>query len=486
MRIPFPKSIPLRQLTVFLTVMLFIQLAQGTDPLFAVLMLVAQLAAVAAFNRLGGMTHMAGAFCLLAMLPNVTVPEFTHLVLGQPGDFNLEHPIMTSGVCAAFFCCIFATAVLVSLTKPTEPILDRIPFSSLELRVISAVSAAFAIVVAFVVTRAMSTTGVENGSLIAALYQFLPFTQAISVILATYVRLRTTNNQSCMSWYVGLMLLIMVIPGVLNAQKEGMLTPIFCWLVVVAASGHRLSRVGILALVALVLFLWSFVYPFSQNARFPIREAETLSEKVDLIIQYIQDPSSFPDSTSNSEESSEFGTDTSKVNIVQRYSLLKSIDMLIDADLRSGYTSIDRYLPVLVSVVPHVFWPDRPQVITSNELGHKAGFAMADSDTITGIAIGSPALFFDIGGWLALLVYTPICFALFFLVAVRLVGKTTVGPWALVPIGMEAHSSSASSPAAMFTFVITFLTILLIAVALLKTASYITQTLLVRPVSSGA
>src|SRR5215472_15502320 len=98
MRIPFPKFIPLGSLLIFLAVMVLVQLIQGTDPAFAALMLVAQFAAVVGFNHLGGMTHMAGAFCLFAVLPNVTVPEITHILLGQPGDYSLQYPLITAGV----------------------------------------------------------------------------------------------------------------------------------------------------------------------------------------------------------------------------------------------------------------------------------------------------------------------------------------------------------------------------------------------------
>jgi hypothetical protein len=285
-----------------------------------------------------------------------------------------------------------------------------------------------------------------------------------------------------MSWYIACLFVIAVIPGILGASKEGMLTPVFCWLLLVAAAGHRFKPVGVLMLLGLATLIWTFVYPFSTNARFPVREAATVAEKVNLIVQFIQDPSSFPDSIANADESDEFGTGTAKVNIVARYSLLKSIDMLIGADLRTGFTSIDRYLPVLVSVVPHALWPDRPTEITTNELGHKAGF-LGDDDTETGIALGSPALFFDIGGWLALLVYTIGGFSLFFYLTVRLIGKTTVGVWALIPIGMEAHISGAATPASLVFLIVTFLGMFFVAVAILKTISYFTQTLISRPAS---
>jgi len=481
MRIPFPKYIPLRPLIVFLTVMLFFQLVEGTDAVFALLMIVAQVAAIAAFNILGGMTHMSGAFCFFALLPNVTVPELTHMILGQPGDFNLEHPIMTAGVCAVFFSGVMGAAWLTSLAKPVEPLLDRIPFSILELRIIAAIAAVYGVAVNFAVLRLNGP--LPDGTLIAALYHFCPDMLAIAVILATYVRLNTTNGRSCMSWYIGILLVLTVLPGLLNAQKEGMLTPILCWLLVVAASGHRFSRVGVLALLGAVAVLWSFVFPFSTNARFPVRQAETVADKVGLIFAYIQDPNQFPDAISYADSSEEFGTQSSKVNIVRRYSLLKSIDMLVGADLKAGYTSIDRYLPILISVVPHALWPDRPDIIHSNELGHKAGFPMSEDDEETGIAIGSPALYFDIGGWLALMIYPIICFLLFFYATIRLIGRTTAGIWALVPIGTEAHISSVASPAAMFGLVVQFLGMFFFAVAILKLTGYLMQSLLSRSVA---
>ena len=328
---------------------LLVQLMQGTDPLFGVLMLVAQFAAAIAFNYLGGMSHMAGAFCLFAVLPNVTVPELTHLILGQPGDYNLEYPVTTAGVCAVFFICVMVSGVVLSFLRPPVPYLDRIPFSLLELRIISGISAAFAAAMAIAVLS--RTEQVEDGSLLAALNHFYPFLLAISVMLATYARVKSTDGRSCMNWYVASLLVVAIVPGILSASKEGMLTPVFCWFVVVAASGYRFTRLGAAVVFGFAFLLWTYVYPYSQNARFPVREAASISEKVQIIVQFFRDPSQFPDSLSSFEESSEFGTASSKVNIVKRYSLLQSIDMLVAADKKAGYTSFSRYAPALLETV---------------------------------------------------------------------------------------------------------------------------------------
>ncbi len=481
MRIPFPKSIPVRPLLIVLVAMVSIQLIEGTDPFFAIFMLIAQLAAAVAFNRLGGMNHMAGAFCFFAILPNATVPEIAHLLLGQPGDYNLQHPLTTAGVCAVFFLCMMVAALVVSSFSHPAPFLDHIEFSILELRVISALSCVFAISVAIRIVTL--TEAVEDGSILAALNHFWPILFAISTILATYVRVVTTNGKSVMSWYVAFLLIVATAPGLFWASKEWMLTPLLCWFVVAAGLRYRFSWQGMTALALVALMVWGFVYPFSQNARGPVRDTASISDKIDLIVEFVRDPSQFPGSISDADVSGEFGTGSSKVNIVARYSLLRFSDMLIDGDLKTGYTSIGRYVPVVFAIVPHALWPNRPDPISTNELGHKAGFRMADEDTTTGIAIGSPAMFFDLGGWLTLAVSALICFFLFFLAMVRFVGTSEGSVWALVLIGTEANIAGNCSPAAMFSIVVLSFGTFLVLVGMLKTVSYIAKTLISKPIS---
>ena len=161
--------------------------------------------------------------------------------------------------------------------------------------------------------------------------------------------------------------------------------------------------------------------------------------------------------------------------------------MLIDADEKLGYTSIDRYTPVLaIDLCLMLVWPNRPAPITSNELGHKAGFAMDVGDTSTGIAIGSPALFFDLGGWLALIVYTVLCFVIFFLFTVRIVGSSSTGVWGLVLIGIEANAAGNAGPSAMYSMVVTFLGLFVGTVVVLKIVSRASEVLISRQITTKA
>jgi len=176
-------------------------------------------------------------------------------------------------------------------------------------------------------------------------------------MLATYVQLPVTNGKSAMSWYIALLLAGTLIPGILSASNEGILLPALCWLVVVAASRHRFSMLGTIVLLSLALLIWEHVFPFSQNARGPVHSAETVSKRVDLIIEYFQNLEHFSDVLSDVDEGTEFGTAFSKVSILSRFSVLKSIDMLVAADEQLGYTPIERVAPGFLYVVPHVIWP---------------------------------------------------------------------------------------------------------------------------------
>jgi hypothetical protein len=481
MRIPCPTFIPLMHAFLFLGTLLVVQLVEGTDPVFALLMMAAQIFAIMAFNTLGGMSHVAGSFCLFSLLPNVTVPEIAHAIVLQPGDFNLPASLRTAGVCAVFYASFYACARLLVQIPTPRPFLDRVKFTLIELRAISLIAMLGA--AWFVIAR--GTTGeVVNGSGLAAIQHFYPVLSPLSVVLATYVCLKSTEGRSAMNWYVAIVLAVITLPGVLGASKEGMLTPVFCWLVVCAIFGYRFTRPQVAALAGVMLVVWFFVYPFSQNARTEVRTATTYSEKIAITEHYIIAPSDFPSEAENTDpDLAEYGESSAKLSIVQRFSQLRSAGMLISADEVQGFTGVDRYLPVFLFIVPHFLWPDRPDPIFSNELGHKAGFRMARNDLSTGIAISSPALFFDIGGWLALPVYTILDFGLFFYGLRCAVGYAGESVWGLMLIGATAMIAGPCMPSSPIDILINFVMIFAVLVVTLKILSYLSETMFSRQIA---
>ncbi len=480
MRIPFPNFIPLTPLTIYLGVLLAVQLMEGTDPIFALLMLLAQLFAVLAFNTLGGMSHVAGSFCLFALLPNVTIPEIVHAILLQPGDFNLAAPLQTSAVCAIFFAGFYVAARFVPLIPhPRRPVFDRVYFSLAEMRAISIIATILSLAIMEMFLRNQGE--VENGSFLALILHFFPVLNPLAVVLATRVCLQSSGGRSAMNWLVALIVVAALIPGTLGASKEGMITPIFCWVVVCAAYGYRFTRMQFAALAAFLIGAAMFIYPYAQNTRDYVREAPTISAKIAVIVAYIRNPSSFPNflETENSS-TSEFGEASSKIGILWRMSELSTIDDFVSSDQTQGFTGITPYLPAFLYLIPHFIWPNRPQDITSNTLARKAGVPLAPGDYTTQVTLGAPGMFYDLGGWLALPVYTILEFAAFFYVLRCLVGKASTSLWGLLLIGATAYDAGICLPSLPIEIVEDFLLVYVGLVACLKAVGYVSEVLLVR------
>jgi hypothetical protein len=465
----------------FFGALLVVQLVEGTDPVFALLMMAAQIFAIMAFNTLGGMSHVAGSFCLFSLLPNVTVPEIAHAIVLQPGDYNLPSSLRTAGVCAIFYASFYACARFVILLPTPRPFLDRVKFTLIELRAISIIAAVGTVLI---VIAASSASEIANGGSLATILHFYPVLNPLSIVLATYVCLKSTEGRSAMNWIVAAILAATTIPGVLSASKEGMLTPLFCWLVVCAIYRYRFTRAQVAVLAGVMMVVWFFVYPFSQNARVPVRGATSLSERIAVIVHYFEDPSDFSSEAENTDpDIAEYGESSAKLSIVQRFSLLRSGGMLISADEVEGFTGVERYLPIFLSIVPHFIWPDRPTGISSNELGHKAGFRMARNDTGTGIAISSPALFYDLGGWLALPVYTILDLGLFFYGLRCMVGSAGESVWGLMLIGGTAMIAGPCFPSTPIDVLLSFVMVFAILVVTLKALSYLTEAMFARQVA---
>jgi hypothetical protein len=93
-------------------------------------------------------------------------------------------------------------------------------------------------------------------------------------------------------------------------------------------------------------------------------------------------------------------------------------------------------------------------------------------------------MFFDLGGWLALTVYTLILYTVFFFMTVRLVGTSETSVWNLVPIGIEAQAAGSYAPSAMFNLAVMFFVMFFLMITILKAISYVTEALISRPIST--
>ena len=480
MKLPFPKSMPLLPTLFFLSVLLAVQLIEGTDPVFAILMMAAQLFGIMAFNTLGGMQHPTGAFCLFSLVQNVTVPELAHAFVLQPGDYHLLVPLQAAGVCAVFYASLLVAASFVVLMPTKAPYFDRVSFSKLEIRLICRLAPTY--VIAIILWQNLTGhADVENGSLLAFLNHFTILLLILAMVLSVQQRLKETNRKSSADFTVIAIFCFGTFIGIMGASKQGMLTWGVCWLLVCAAYGYQFKRSQLLMVMCAVFITWFYVYPFSQRARNAIHSLPTYSEKIAMVGDFLLHPENYPEDDSKLDANTdEFGDAQSKLSIVQRYSLLYTTSTLVDGDNRGGFTGIGAHLPAFFAIIPHFLWPDRPDPIVGNGLARKAGISLAVDDTSTGITLGSPATFYDIAGWLGLPVYTFLGFGLFFFALRALFGTVTNSMWALMVIASQSNDAGGAMFGDLILRIYSFISVFFILVITLKVISFISESMATR------
>src|SRR4051794_8749154 len=111
---------------------------------------------------------------------------------------------------------------------------------------------------------------------------------------------------------------------------------------------------------------------------------------------------------------------------------------------------------------------------------------MGEEDMTNGIEIGGPALFYDMGGWIALVVYTILSFAGFFLPPVVSLGQRPRGFGRSYPSQPRPMLPRAPQWAEWFYWSFPSWQHFMFAVAALKIFGYVSLGLTAKPVSSRA
>jgi hypothetical protein len=442
-------------------------------------MLLAQLFGILAFNVLGGMNHIAGSICLFSLLSNVTVPEVAHVLALQPGDYNLPSSMTTAAVLMVFYLCVYLAANVAMAFSTPDPLFDRTHFTSFEERLISWVAPILGYL--FLGWTLIGHVEVTNGGFAAFVNHFSSMLYPLSVVMATHLSLKQSEGKVAMDASVAVILVAATLPGILYASKEGMLVPIFCWLSVCAAYRYRFTTAKALVLAGALALYVLVIYPYSQFARGAVRGGLTLNDKVSAIQDYATNSKAYvPGVVHSSNTESEFGESAFANNIVARYSMLRVDALLIDGDRSKGFTGIEPHLPVFYLVIPHFLWPDRPEPITGNTIAHEIGFGLDKGDFKTGIAFGSPGLFYDVSGWLGLAVLTLLEFAFFFISVRFLVGKSTQSLWGLILIGSTANAAGTLGPSDIIATLINFMIVFYSSIIALKVFSWLASILLAK------
>jgi hypothetical protein len=434
-RLPFPVNIPLPRVVCFAALLFGVQLLQKTEPQFAICSFLFVVIAGITFNMAGGFSRTSGAYVFFYSVLAVIMGLCWKAVLGEPADSNLTTPILTIRV---FLGGITAMLIAVMISKKLT--LRRPLLGSLVTDANMQNATVGCMVTGLVVSGILSFVPHEGGSLLSAVAQvnrFLP----MALILGVIHQIHRTGGKRSVSVPVLISGGAIFLGGLLGFSKEGMFMPLACWLVAACSQHYRFSRFQLVGLAFLVIFMFRYLVPYSQYGR--NYRGDTLSDQIKLTTDMLTNLETVrSEDAQNSEDT--YSESTVYFNTPQgfmdRLQMISVDDALIDVTQKNGTFGLAPIIMGFENLVPHVLWPNKPNVFFGNVYAHEVG-GLPEDDFTTGISFSPSGEAFHLEGWLGIFIVAPLLWILLFTVFDSLCGDTRASPWGLLMAAYFAHAA---------------------------------------------
>ncbi len=444
MRLPFPERIPLQYVVLIAAILACLQQLQRTSLLFSIFSFLFIVIAGITFNAAGGFTRASGSYVFFYAVLGLMVGLFYKAYLGEPADTNLRNPILTievftGGITAMLFAVIVSRKIV-----RKKPVLGSI-LKEKDMKNAAVGSLAFGLFL-FILYNVVPH---QPGSPLSAISQLDRFLQ-MAIIVGTVHAIKQSGGRTGFSPMVVFALSVNFFAGVTTFGKEGMLTPLLCWLVAASSMRLRVRPYQVGFGLVIVYLIFHFLVPFSEWGRTQIPENATFVERAELAVTLLSDPSNvreqylagFED-VGGGAPGDDSGTSLNYYNEPQgffdRLTMIGPDDALIDYSGRGNYHGVAVIPAYFVNWIPHFLWPDKPGFASGNQFAHEIGGILGDEDISTGISFTPTGEAFHLAGWAGVFIVAPLIWIIVFTVFDSICGDTRKSPWGLLSIALFAH-----------------------------------------------
>ena len=411
--------------------------------LFSALFFAFVLLSVLAFNHAGGFSRASGSYVFWFAL---LVPIFGCLwkaLLGEPASSNLQSPLTTMAAYTASMLGILVAVFVSGRVTRSSPGLSRFVRAD---QVNYGLASIGCLIAHGLIVSANTLFPTGNGSLISILNQenyFLPFT----ILLATVHTLRVTGGRRSVNLVSAYAILwSFTYGGLLMYSKQGMFTPVICWL---AAACSQRYRLRLWELGGLLLFCWaavSLLLPLSQVGRALTPYSATLGDRALLTADLLTHPARLHAEYKEKTDPGESATRVAYFNAPQgapdRMTMFPIDDALITYSLQGHYFGYGPLVYDFLNWIPHFLLPNKEQIAppgNGNLYAHEMGAMLTAEDNTTGISFTPTAEAFHLGGWTALLWLMPFIWTLLFITTDSVCGDLRSSPFGLMALVAFAH-----------------------------------------------
>jgi hypothetical protein len=416
--------------------LLIFQLAQGTAPYFAFCSFGFIMVAVATFNLAGGFSRTTGAYIFFFSTLAVIIGLCAKAVIGEAGDTNLVVPEKTISVYLVSILGMYCAVYVARMLTPRKAALQNlVTDKNLQNATVGCLATGI------IIQAVLITVPKTSGSFLSALSQinrFLP----MAMILGVIHQIRKSGGTSSINLPVILAGLNIFVVGVLGFSKEGMFTPLACWVAAISCQNYKLSRTQIAGIATVVALIFIFLVPYSQFGRNLVTQDDSLSVRVNTALYLLthldtvrQD---YKETVVHTLEENR-GYFDKDVGLFDRLQMISMDDALIDLTDRDGPHGLTPIIEEFENLVPHFFWPNKPNVAYGNVYAREIGGIIADEDNETGISFSPVGEGYHVAQWFGIIFVAPVLLTILFTLFDTLCGDTRLSPWGLLVIVYYSH-----------------------------------------------
>ncbi len=450
MRLPFPERVRLDHVAVFVAVLFAIQRYEGTALYFSIGCIAFILIAAVAFNTAGGLTRTAGAYIFFYSLLVFIVGVTYKALLGEPADSNLLDPQTDIEAYVGCIASLLVAALIARAFSRRTGLLQELMKESQMYR--SSVGCMVFGIGGGLLIALLGAQGARLGSAFNQLDQLIP----LGIIIGVMYEIRSSGGTRSISTPTVFFAASYFFNwGLLAFSKQGMLLPILCWALPVCALQYRLTQRQVITGLVAAFIIFHYLFPYAQYGRTFRQDNSTLSQNIATALPLLE----HPEDTRQKYEEEIVGAVPGYYNTTQgfmdRLQFISTDDGLINATDQGKIFGLWPVKAVFLNVIPHVIWPNKPDLRLGNTYMHEYSPNMPEEDTTTGISFSPTAESYHWAKWIGVLVVAPLLWLLFFLVFDGLFGDLRASPWGLLVMAQIAHTAPEGGVAGVI-YMVTF------------------------------
>jgi len=375
-------------------IMLFVmQLASGTDPLYACLVFFFAGLTYFSVQVVGGIQTLMGCAVFYMAMQNVLISQAAKIYFGQPGDSRLVRPVETIGVYIAGMVGIFLAGCLYRKMgfPKRRPVFysECDPQRLMYLSIITIVCATVQVI--YDALGTLNENGGGNiGGLRSMIHAFV-FLVTLSVTASTAYTITASKGRRSFGWMNGIAMFIPFVIGLIFAGRANMASLVVVYYITCWAFGFRFRLAHLIVLICGTYVALFILFPYALYARNYTHSGnfdKNVSHAVSILEDVISNPGKYHDI-----ETRKFGRSQYKfyyyghpIPTLDRYSMIVLSDKIVDVTETQGTSGMKTITPGFLFSVPRIFFPEKPFYNVTTELAHRVKDQVGEKDRTTGIS----------------------------------------------------------------------------------------------------